>query len=179
VLLTADHTGSVIHYALGWPGQTHDSTIQMQTAMYSDPWSWFDKGEYLFVDSGFSRQMWAVPPFKGMEANRPENKAFNFAMRRGRCRIEHVNAVLKNRFASLKMIPIKVMCDDDLERVNSWIRACLTLHNIFIRLRDEWYFETKNDDKRQEKVAKEDEADVSGKEFQRMVRDRWLEANWS
>ena len=178
VLLTADHTGSVIHYALGWPGQTHDSTIQMQTAMYSDPWSWFDKGEYLFVDSGFSRQMWAVPPFKGMEGNRPENKAFNFAMRRGRCRIEHVNAVLKNRFASLKMIPIKVMCDDDLERVNSWIRACLTLHNIFIRLRDEWYFETKDDDVTKQKVAKEDEADVSGKEFQAMVRDRWLEANW-
>jgi hypothetical protein len=179
VLLTADHTGSVIHYALGWPGQTHDSTIQMQLAMYSNPWSWFDKGEYLFVDAGFSRQMWAVPPFKGMEARTPQNKAFNFAMRRGRCRIEHVNAVLKSRFASLKMIPIKVKSEDDMERANSWIRACLTLHNIFIRLRDEWHFE-KNEAEgaQQTKEAKEDEADVTGKEFQCMVRDRWLEANW-
>lgn len=180
VLLTADHTGSIIHYALGWPGQTHDSTIQMQLNMHSNPWSWFDKGEYLFVDAGFARQMWAVPPFKGLEARAAENKAFNFAMRRGRCRIEHVNAVLKNRFASLKQIPIKVMCDDDLERVNRWIRACITLHNIFIRLRDEWHFEeeTKEQERAQAtKEVKEDEADVSGKEFQCMVRDRWLEAN--
>jgi hypothetical protein len=180
VLLTADHTGSVIHYALGWPGQTHDSTIQMQLSMYNNPWTWFDKGEYLFVDAGFARQMWAVPPFKGAEARTAENKAFNFAMRRGRCRIEHVNAVLKSRFASLKMIPIKVNCDDDLERVNSWIRACLTLHNIFIRLRDEWHFEEEKDNMQEQatKEAKEDESDVSGKEFQSMVRDRWLEANF-
>jgi hypothetical protein len=78
------------------------------------------------------------------------------------------------------MIPIKVMCDDDLERVNSWIRACLTLHNIFIRLRDEWNFEEEKDNMQEQatKEAKEDEADVSGKEFQSMVRDRWLEANF-
>jgi hypothetical protein len=179
VLLTADHTGSVIHYALGWPGQSHDSTIQQSLGMYNDPWSWFTKGEFLFVDAGFARQMWAVPPYKGSAAKEPKNKAFNHAMRRGRCRVEHVNAVLKSRFASLKNIPIKVMCDADLDRVNSWIRACLTLHNIFIRLKDEWVFDEATEKKsREKKELPEDERDVSGKEFQNMVRDRWLEANW-
>jgi hypothetical protein len=180
VLLTSDHTGSIIHYALGWPGQIHDSTVQMSLDMYSNPWSWFTKGEYLFVDAGFSRQMWAVPPFKAAQALRPENKAFNVAMRKGRCRIEHVNAVLKGRFASLKKIPIKIACDADLERVNSWCRACITLHNIFIRLKDEWHFEDEDEvrrAKKKTKEAKDDEGDVTGQEMQHMVRDRWLEAN--
>ncbi len=177
VLLTADHTGCIIHYALGWPGQTHDSTIQMSLDMFGDPWSWFDKGQYLFVDAGFSRQMWAVPPFKAAEATIPENKAFNFAMRKGRCRIEHVNAVLKGRFASLKKIPIKLGSDADLDRINSWIRACITLHNVFIQLKDEWYFDEKRSKKDRTKEAEDDDGDVSGKEFQEMIRDRWLEAN--
>jgi hypothetical protein len=177
ILLTADHTGSIIHYSLGWPGQTHDATIQLHLDMYHQPWKYFDRGQFLFVDSGFSRQMWAVPPYKGKKALIEKNAAFNKAMRRGRCRIEHVNARLKNRFASLKSIPIKVQSPSDHDRVNRWIRACIILHNFFLRIDDKWDFTsgTKCRKRRDAELEVDDGDDVAGAEFQDMVRDRWLQ----
>jgi hypothetical protein len=177
ILLTTDHTGSIIHYSLGWPGQTHDATIQVHLDMFQNPWKYFSKGQFLFVDTGFARQMWCVPPYKGKRALLEHNAAFNNAMRRGRCRIEHVNARLKNRFASLKAIPIKVRKHEDHDRVNLWIRTCICLHNFFIRVADKWDFTEKRRRSSDVEEAQEvdDCDDVNGAEFQDMVRDRWLE----
>ena len=180
VLLTSDHTGSIIHYALGWPGQTHDATIQMHLDMYHNPWNYFEKGQYIFVDTGFSRQMWSVPPYKGKSALLEHNAHFNKAMRRGRCRIEHVNARLKGRFGSLKSIPIKIQSVSDHERANRWIRACIVLHNFWIRVADEWVFTYKAKQEVVEETENDECDDVTGCEFQDMVRDRWLRMQgWS
>lgn len=173
VLLTADHTGSIIHYSLGWPGSVHDASIQQHSLMYREPWKFFEKGQYIFVDCGFLRTMTSVPPYKEPAGQLPHNSAFNHAMRKGRCRIEHVNAQLKSRFGSLKKIPIAINEASDHERANNWIRACLILHNILIRLKDEWEFYEVPEEFEGPSVS-DDRRDISGKEFQDMVRDRWL-----
>jgi hypothetical protein len=142
--------------------------------MFRNPWKFFEKGQYLFVDTGFLRTMCCVAPYKYPAAAEPQNKLFNRAMREGRCRIEHVNAILKSRFRSLKNIPIKIEEEAHHTKANLWIRACLVLHNILIRIKDEWEFYVVPKEFEGPDVL-DDSDDVEGAEFQKMVRDRWLQ----
>jgi len=180
VLLTSDHTGSIIHYALGWPGSVHDCIIQQATELFRKSDKFFSTGEYLFADTGFVRTSTCVIPYKEPAASQPLNNAFNHAMRKGRCRIEHVNAVVKSRFSSCKAIPVSILSGEDHTRVGEWIRACLILHNILVQLKDEWEFTDKKSKKK--RVDRDDplsddslgeDGDVTGEAFQRMVRDNW------
>jgi hypothetical protein len=179
--LTADHTGSIIAYLVGWPGGQCDKVLQPATALSQDPWSFLKKGEqFLFVDSGFARTMWCVPPYPGKAGKKAHNKVFNFAMRQARCRIEHVNAILKGRLGSLNAIPIEIESDEDNIRAQRWIRACIVLHNIYVRRKDEWEFEV-SDSESENSSDNDDDADASwldcsGLVFQNAIRDRYLRA---
>ncbi len=177
VLLSADHTGSIMHYVLGWPGSVHDANIQTQSSLFRNASKAFSPGEYVFADCGFARTQTCVCPYKEPAASVPINSDFNHAMRQGRCRIEHVNAVLKSRFKSLKSIPVLIRQPHDHNKANLWIRTCLLLHNILLRLRDEWEFDVEDEDVEDEGIEgiAEDGADVNGIEMQTMVRDNWLE----
>lgn len=180
-LLTADHTGSIIAYLVGWPGGQGDKVLQPNTALAQDPWRFLKKGEqFLFVDCGFARTMWCVPPYPGKAGKKTGNREFNFAMRQARCRVEHVNAILKGRLGSLNAIPIDIQCNADNERAQRWIRACIVLHNIFVRRKDEWVFETTDSESDSDSVSDSDDdddaawPDCSGLQFQDAVRDRYL-----
>jgi hypothetical protein len=169
-----------MHYVLGWPGSVHDANIQQQSSLFRNSAKAFSPGEYVFADCGFTRTQTCVCPYKEPAASLPMNSSFNHAMRQGRCRIEHVNAVLKSRFKSLKSIPVLIRKPDDHNKANLWIRTCLVLHNILLRLNDEWEFDedeaatSEGDEWLHEQIA-EDGADVDGIEMQKMVRDNWLE----
>ena len=107
---------------------------------------------------------------------------FNFAQRQARCRVEHVNAILKCRLRSLNSIPIEIVVPDDHLRAQRWIRVCIMLHNIFVRLKDEWEFAGSSDDS---SSCDSDDANDDGENaqectgayFQDAIRDRWLLAN--
>jgi hypothetical protein len=179
-LLTADHTGSIIAYLIGWPGGQNDKVLQPMTALHSDPWKFLKKGEqFLFVDSGFARTMYCVPPYPGKAGKLPHNKEFNFAMRQARSRIEHVNAILKGRLASLNSIPIDIDSNDDHDRAQNWIRACIILHNVYVRRQDKWEFEASDSDSDSDSSSESDGSDnewqdCSGFQFQNAIRDRYL-----
>jgi hypothetical protein len=59
------------------------------------------------------------------------------------------------------------------------------LHNIFVRLKDEWEFEDSDSDSSSssehddadEDGGREEVHDCSGADFQDAIRDRWLNAN--
>jgi hypothetical protein len=108
---------------------------------------------------------------------------FNFAQRQARCRVEHVNAILKCRLRSLNCIPIEILKPDDHLRAQRWIRVCIMLHNIFVRLKDEWEFDDVHEDEDSSSSSDSDDgvneeaADCSGVCFQNSIRDRWLSAN--
>jgi hypothetical protein len=108
---------------------------------------------------------------------------FNYAQRQARCRVEHVNAILKCRLQSLNSIPIEISCDHDHFRAQCWIRACIVLHNVFVQLKDEWEFEEDGSSSSSSSDSSDSDADdavvgdCSGAEFQAAIRDRWLRAN--
>jgi hypothetical protein len=74
-LLTADHTGSIIGSLVGWPGSQCDTVLQPHTALHANPWVFLEKtAEFIFVDCGFARTMYCVPPYKGALGTLQHNK---------------------------------------------------------------------------------------------------------
>ena len=191
VLFWVDHHGSIIRFTCNRPASAADQTIFDASLFACDPWNHLTlrNEEYIFVDLGFKREVFAVPPYKGKEAKLEHNALFNHAQRRGRVKVdvtccfsfrdvthlqvEHANGVIKARFASLKGIPIDIRCNDDHLRCAAWITACVVLHNILIFLRDEFEYEPSvpcdDDDDLEVQAAPQ------GKAFQNAVRDRWLQ----
>jgi hypothetical protein len=190
VLFWVDHHGSIIRFTCNWPASASDQTIFDSTAFACNPWVHLTKQneEYIFVDLGFKREVFAVPPYKGKEAKEEHNAMFNHAQRRGRVKVvvfvlflfrrithtqvEHANGVIKARFASLKGMPIDIRSNADHLRCAAWITACVVLHNILIVLRDEFEYEEPVPVDVDDGI--EVQAAPQGKAFQDAVRDRWL-----
>jgi hypothetical protein len=179
-LLFTDHLRYICGYCFGWPGQAADSTIFATTALAKSPATFLSLGEeFVFADLGFKRENYVITPFKGAAAELKHNALFNKAQRSGRCRIEHVNGQLKARFSSLRGMPIDIKEKDDVNHAHQWVLACLVLHNVLVFLKDDYDFPPVPPAEEVE-FTLDDVQNVSGKEMQAHVRDRWLRdvAGW-
>ena len=88
VLFWVDHHGSIIRFVCNHPASTSDQTIWDESEIAKDPWKFLKRHEeFLFVDLGFKRESFAVPPYKGKEAKEEHNALFNRAQRRGRVKV--------------------------------------------------------------------------------------------
>ena len=139
--LVCDDRGSITYYIVGWPGSVYDSTVLHQSPLALDYQNFFLPGEYLLADAGYASTLWCVTPYRNPAAQSPINQVFNELFSSARCRIEHVNGVLKNRFSSLKGLRICIRTHADFQRVNLWILVCLLLHNLLIEYNDPWEVE--------------------------------------
>lgn len=175
VLFWVDHFGTILRFTCNWPGSASDQTIFNASHFAQNPWVYLNQHEeYIFVDLGFKKEVFAVPPYKGAEGKLPHNALFNAAQRRGRAQVEHVNGVIKGRFSTLTAMPIDIRCNDDHEKCSDWITCCVILHNIMISLGDEFEFEVPLAADDEEEV---DAASPTAKQFANAVRDRWLTAH--
>ncbi len=88
VLFWVDHHGSIIRFTCNWPASASDQAIFDCSEFAQSPWSFLKQHEeYIFVDLGFKREIFAVPPYKGQEGKEPHNALFNHAQRRGRVKV--------------------------------------------------------------------------------------------
>lgn len=173
VLFWVDHYGTIIRFTCNWPASASDQTIFNASRFALEPWLFLKQNEeFIFVDLGFKRETFAVPPYKGAEGKLKHNALFNTAQRKGRVKVEHANGVIKARFASLNHIPIDIRKPADHDKCSDWITACVILHNLLITLRDDFDYELPAQLPHQDEEA--EVQDVSGKMFQNAVRDRWL-----
>lgn len=178
VLFWVDHHGTIIRFTCNWPASAADQTIFNASLFATNPWLFLKQHEeYIFVDLGFKKETFAVPPYKGQEGKLKHNAQFNVAQRKGRVKVEHANGVIKARFGSLRHLPIEIREASDHDRCAAWITTCVILHNLLISIRDEWEPDAipavveEEDDDLPEPAAQ----DVSAKMFCNAVRDRWLE----
>jgi hypothetical protein len=109
--------------------------------------------EYILGDNGYGGKWWLCTPYKNPIAQIHHNRIFNQLFSSGRVTIEHLNGILKNRWASLKGIPKQVNKKEHLKDVAQWIMACLTLHNMLIAFNDEWEEEDPPEDTEQDAEA--------------------------
>ena len=88
VLFWVDHHGSIIRFTCNHPASASDQTIFDETHFARYPWQYLKKHEeYIFVDLGFKREIFAVPPYKGKEGKEDHNALFNHAQRKGRVKV--------------------------------------------------------------------------------------------
>lgn len=125
-----DHRRVFRFTCVGWPASRHDNFVYEQTPVFQHPERYFSAFEYVIGDVAYTLSPNCMCPYKLPAANRRENAEFNLALSRGRVGVEHVFGLLKNRFMSLKGIPIQVCKADDFARINKWIRTCCVLHNM-------------------------------------------------
>ena len=136
--LVCDDRGRITYYIAGWPGSVYDSTVLHQSPLALQPENFFLSGQFLLADAGYASTNWCVTPYRNPAAQLPINQMFNELFSSARCRIEHVNGVLKNRFGSLKGLRLAIRTHADFQRVNLWIIVCLLLHNLLIEYNDPW-----------------------------------------
>jgi hypothetical protein len=133
-MLTFDIDRSVRWAIVGWPGSVHDTTPWERGDVFQHPERYFDAGQYQTLDSAFSLTLQGLCPFRNPHAQLPHNKEFNEALCSQRVVSEHGNGILKNRWSSLKRLPIQINRTVDVSRACEWIIACCVLHNIVNQL---------------------------------------------
>lgn len=144
--LFCDDRGLIRNYLTGWPGSVYDSTVFDKTRLCRHPDEYFSNGEFLMADSGYALKTFCLVPYRLPHAELPHNRIFNELFSSVRCKIEHVNGILKNRWGSLKGMPTQIKNRKDFELVNRQIVACLVLYNILRYYNDSWYEENDDDE---------------------------------
>uniref|UniRef100_A0A8C4SDY6 Putative nuclease HARBI1 n=1 Tax=Erpetoichthys calabaricus TaxID=27687 RepID=A0A8C4SDY6_ERPCA len=124
VQLVANADLIITNCVVKWPGSVHDARILRESALYGKLQSNQPNG-IILGDSAYPLLPWLMTPFP--VGNTPEQAGFNSSTCKTRCAIEHLNGVLKRRFACLNYLRVepKVACNI--------ILACIVLHNITTR----------------------------------------------
>lgn len=136
--LVCDDLKRIRFYMIGYPGSMFDSTVFDKSKLLRKPDDYFSDGEFLLADAGYALKEHVITPYKQPYASEPANRCFNELFSSARCLIEHTNAIVKNRWASLKGIRTQIRTKNDFKLVNHHILVCLILHNILISFEDHW-----------------------------------------
>ena len=181
--LICDDNGMIRHYLTGWPGSVFDNTLFEKMLPCRKPGEFFTPAEFLLADSGYSLKTFCMVPYRQPIAGLAHNLLFNELFSSARVKIEHVNGILKGRWAILKGIPTQVKTPNDFKRVNEQVVACIVLHNILHVLHDEWvpnedeYEENDNDnDHEMMNAAARMETDDAAKQIRIIIQNSCL--NW-
>ena len=150
--LVCDDRGKILYYIAGWPGSVYDNTVLNQSPLALQYQDFFLPGQFLLADAGYASTSWCVTPYRNPAAQLPINQVFNELFSSARCRIEHVNGVLKNRFGSLRGLRLAIRTHADFQRVNLWIVVCLLLHNLLTEYEDPWEEEDETDDEEDDDI---------------------------
>jgi len=154
-MLVCDDKKNITYYQLGFPGSVFDNDIWKQSKVYKTPELYFSQNEFTLSDAGFACTLTNCAPYRQPAASVPINQQFNHHFSVGRVIIEHVNGLLKARWASLKGITTQIRRKKDIKLVVDWTLCCLVLHNLMNIFNDEWH--EVNEEVVNEEVFNEDE----------------------
>ncbi|KAI7966338.1 hypothetical protein MJO29_002086 [Puccinia striiformis f. sp. tritici] len=140
-LIVCNWQQRVIYAVHGWCGSAHDQRVYKNSLLYRNPRQFFSPGEYLLADSAYTSTNTVIPAFKRAPGRPlpPEKQQFNYELSHNRVIVEHTIGMLKNRWQSLKSLSIEILGKKTAKRLNTWLRACVVLHNYLLDLREaEW-----------------------------------------
>lgn len=93
-------------------------------------------GEWMWADAAYPLYPWCIPPFKKPIDGEltTEQRHFNFFLSTIRIRVEHAIGLLKGRFQSLRELRIQIGSKQKHRWAILWIRCCIVISNLIIRL---------------------------------------------
>lgn len=130
------HNLLIVDYVTGHTGSTHDARAFRDTLVYRKHDQLLRPGEFIWADSAYPAAPWLVTPFKKPANGQlsSQQRHFNYHLSSVRVRVEHVYGMLKGRFASLRELRIQISDRTMAEWAVVWIRCCIILHNLVIRI---------------------------------------------
>ncbi|KAF8833204.1 hypothetical protein BDN67DRAFT_870215, partial [Paxillus ammoniavirescens] len=132
------HNLQIVDYIIGVPGSLHDSSAFQWTWVARSPESFFNENEWIWADSAYSSQTWCIVPFKKPTVGTLSRNQKRFNYHLSKVSIGHAGhfyGSLKGCFQSLCELRFQIQNEDDLEYANAWVRSCLILHNMIIKLK--------------------------------------------
>jgi hypothetical protein len=174
--IVCDDKRLVRSYVVGWPGSVNDSTVFGDSDISKNPNKYFtqDRLEYILADSGYASQSWLCTPYRHPAAAWPQNKIFNELFSSGRVIIEHLNGILKGRWASLRGLRNQMKVPSDFINVNKHIVSCLILHNFLIISNDIWPNEEEYQEENENEIALEQVQDINAINLRAIVQHNLL-----
>lgn len=122
-----------IDACVGCPSRIHDSRI-FSLSPISDQLQEICHGRYhLLGDAAYPLRDYLITPFKDYGNLTAKQVKFNLAHCQTRVRIENTFGILKQRFRQLMRLDFF-----HVERMSKFVLACCTLHNLCIKLDDQW-----------------------------------------
>jgi hypothetical protein len=147
------HNLMIADYSVGHTGSVHDSWAFRSTRTYREHEQVFRPGEWMWADSAYPCETWSVSPFKkpARGSLNADQRTFNYHISKVcirftsslsaecpnlqiRIRVEHAIGLLKGRFQSLFQLRIQVYTHRKHVWAIMWVRCCIILHNLIIRL---------------------------------------------
>jgi hypothetical protein len=183
-LIVCDDRKRIRYIYTGWPGCVHDQRVYNNSAIGRRPEEFFSSSQYLLADSGYSPHPRVIPAFKQSTYRRLSDmeNAFNHRLSNIRVRVEHCIGMLKARLSSLRGLKLLIRNERDVRRCVYWIRACVTLHNLFLEdpVEAEW-MEADDEDQWEQEAAGSGEArtraEDEGKQKRQFLMDAMLATN--
>lgn len=127
-----DYTLLLRQITVGYPGSVHDARVYNNCRLSTHPENHFSNNEYIAGDSAYKLRTTVMTPYRrNSNALTPERRtAYNKYFSSYRVRIEHCFGVLKEIFASLYNLPLRIINAESNEYACSWVRVCCILYNI-------------------------------------------------
>lgn len=132
VQITCDYDWKVRHVVCGLPGSIHDARIFNNSQLSLNSLGFFDPGEFVLGDSAYKLTSTVLTPFRETISMQLKQRNYNYQLGKLRVRVEHTIGRLKERFESLKDLPIQIKDDESIRFSSDWIMVCCVLHNYLI-----------------------------------------------
>lgn len=133
-----DSSWRFIYFLCEWLNSQHDQRIFAAEDLHKRLDSYFSDDQYLLKDSAYINSSILITLYKSSHTKRSEIRRFNKRLSRIRIDIEHAFEILKDRWKSLTELRIRVQNKKSYIYVIRWIIACVVLHNILLKIQNDW-----------------------------------------
>jgi hypothetical protein len=159
---------------VGFPGSVHDARVFANSSFGRNPGHFLSDGQWVAADSAYAVSPFLVTPFRNNAAvgNQRQRREFNKYFSGFRVNIECCFGILKETFASLKGLRIRVGHEGGHQLACEWITACCILYNIILESLEDVHFDPEEDDEDQIDLANDPNAAVN--EERRLALFRWV-----
>ena len=143
--VVCDDQRRIINVFAGFCGSAHDNRVFKHSRLHVSPDLFFQHGEYILADSGYTSTANVVSCFKKppLASLNQEKEQFNKILASTRVVNEHCIGMLKGRFQCLKRLRVVIRDKHHHKRAVYYIRTCVVLHNFLL---NDYYDEDWNED---------------------------------
>jgi len=152
---------------VGYPGSVHDARIYDNSEIGTNPRYFLSNGQWIAGDSAYRNSEYMITPFRNnaTTGTSQERRRFNKYFSSFRVKIECCFGILKETFASLKGLRIRVDRHSGHKLACTWVTACVILYNILKDSLEDIEYEDEDDDSPNDDMNEEGRGDNSKRNY--------------